>query len=229
LFSIDSNQFYSLLGEYTGARDEFSKKIEIINTNISKFMSEVDRFLDDNPEIKNLLNEEENKNVDMDELSDINVIIQNEVISEQHTTDQELSSSVELVPVGEVEEIIDSEIDQEREKKLRDLYRKIVKITHPDKTLDQILHELYIQATGYYNEKDLLSLFYLCYKLGISFSVDSVEVEELNERTSDFRSKNKFLDNNLTLVWLYSDKKERVILDYILSQIRGKRMNRMFR
>lgn len=192
-------------------------------------MSEVDRFLDDNPEIKNLLNEEENKNVDMDELSDINVIIQNEVISEQHTTDQELSSSVELVPVGEVEEIIDSEIDQEREKKLRDLYRKIVKITHPDKTLDQILHELYIQATGYYNEKDLLSLFYLCYKLGISFSVDSVEVEELNERTSDFRSKNKFLDNNLTLVWLYSDKKERVILDYILSQIRGKRMNRMFR
>jgi hypothetical protein len=191
-------------------------------------MSEVDRFLDDNPEIKNLLNEEENKNVDMDELSDINVIIQNEVISEQHTTDQELSSSVELVPVGEVEEIIDSEIDQEREKKLRDLYRKIVKITHPDKTLDQILHELYIQATGYYNEKDLLSLFYLCYKLGISFSVDSVEVEELNEKTSDFRSKNKFLDNNLTLVWLYSDKKERVILDYILSQIRGKRMNRMF-
>lgn len=192
-------------------------------------MSEVDRFLEDNPEIKNLLNEEENKNVDIDELSDNNVIIQNEVISEQHTADEELSSSVELVSVGEVEEIIDSEIDQEREKKLRDLYRKIVKITHPDKTLDQILHELYIQATGYYNEKDLLSLFYLCYKLGISFTVDLVEVEELNERTSDFRNKNKFLDNNLTLVWLYSDKRERVILDYILLQIRGKRMNQMFR
>lgn len=192
-------------------------------------MSEVDRFLEDNPEIKNLLNEEENKNFDIDEVSDNNVIIQNEVITEQHTTDEELSSSVELIPVGEVEEIIDSEIDQEREKKLRDLYRKIVKITHPDKTLDQILHELYIQATGYYNEKDLLSLFYLCYKLGISFTVDSVEVEELNERTSDFRSKNKFLDNNLTLVWLYSDKRERVILDYILLQIRGKRMNQMFR
>lgn len=229
MFSIDSNQFYSLLGEYTGARDEFSKKIELINTNIPKFMSEVDRFLEDNPEIKNLLNEEENKNVDIDEQSNEQEDTQDNTGYIESEPDREVSNLDQVIPIEEVQEVMTDVIDLEREKKLRDIYRKIVKITHPDKTLDQILHELYIQATEYYNEKDLLSLFYLCYKLGISFTVDSVEVEELNERTSDFRSKNKFLDNNLTLVWLYSDKKERVILDYILSQIRGKRMNRMFR
>ena len=229
MFSIDSNQFYSLLGEYTGARDEFSKKIELINTNIPKFMSEVDRFLEDNPEIKNLLNEEENKNVDIDEQSNEQEDTQDNTGYIESEPDREVSNLDQVIPIGEVQEVMTDVIDLEREKKLRDIYRKIVKITHPDKTLDQILHELYIQATEYYNEKDLLSLFYLCYKLGISFTVDSVEFEELNERTSDFRSKNKFLDNNLTLVWLYSDKKERVILDYILSQIRGKRMNRMFR
>ena len=137
-------------------------------------------------------------------------------------------SSGSIIPVGQVEEVVIPTNDLEREKKLRTLYRKIVKITHPDKTLDQILHDLYIQATEYYNEKDLLSLFYLCYKLGISFSVDSVEVEELGQKTSDFKNKNKFLENNLTLIWLYSDKRERVILDYILSQISSRRMNQMF-
>jgi len=228
LFSIDSNQFYSLLGEYTGARDEFSKKIELINTNIPKFMSEVDRFLEDNPEIKNLLEEDEKLTDNIDEQSNEQEDTQDNTEYIESESDHEVSNSNQVIPIGEVQEVITDIIDLEREKKLRDIYRKIVKITHPDKTLDQILHELYIQATGYYNEKDLLSLFYLCYKLGISFTVDSVEVEELNEKTSDFRSKNKFLDNNLTLVWLYSDKKERVILDYILSQIRGKRMNRMF-
>lgn len=228
MFSLDSNQFYSLLGEYTGARDEFSKKIELINTNIQKFMSEVDRFLEDNPEIKNLLHEDENRSDDSREILDIEEVIQNDVDIRQHTQDKEISSSVDLVPVGQVEEVMRSATNSEREKKLRELYRKIVKITHPDKTIDQILHELYIQATEYYNEKDLLSIFYLCCKLGISFSVDSIEIEELDQKISDFKSKNKFLDNNLTLVWLYSDKRERVILDYILLQIRGKKTNRMF-
>jgi len=229
LFSIDNNQLYSLLGEYTGARDEFSKKIELINTNIPKFMNEVDRFLEDNPELKKLLREDEKITDYEPEISSEDEIAQNELEKDKYESDDNLSHSKEILSVGEVEEVIVSEIDQEREKKLRDLYRKIVKITHPDKTLDQILHELYIQATGYYNEKDLLSLFYLCYKLGIGFSVDSVEVEELGQKTSDFRNKNKFLDNNLTLVWLYSDKRERVILDYILLQIRGKEINQVFR
>jgi len=229
LFSIDNNQFYSLLGEYTGARDEFSKKIELINTNIPKFMNEVEIFLEDNPELKKLLREDE-KIADYEpEISSEDKIAQNELEEDECEINDNISHSKEILTVSEVEEVTTPEIDQEREKKLRDLYRKIVKITHPDKTLDQILHELYIQATGYYNEKDLLSLFYLCYKLGISFSVDSVEVEELGQKTSDFRNKNKFLDNNLTLVWLYSDKRERVILDYILLQIRGKKMNQVFR
>jgi hypothetical protein len=228
LFSLDSNQFYSLLGEYTGARDEFSKKIELINTNIQKFMSEVDRFLEDNPEIKNLLHDDENKSDDSRELLDSEEVTQNDEDIKQHTQDKDLASSLDLVPVGQAKEVISSVTNSEREKKLRELYRKIVKITHPDKTIDQILHEFYIQATEYYNEKDLLSIFYLCCKLGISFSVDSIEIEELDQKISDFRSKNKFLDNNLTLVWLYSDKKERVILDYILLQIRGKKTNRMF-
>ena len=225
MFSIDTNQFYNLLGEYTGVRDEFSKKIDLINTNIPKFMSEVDRFLEDNPEIKNLFKQDEKITDNVDEISNEDEVMQNVV---EDIPYENSPSSGSIIPVGQVEEVVIPTNDLEREKKLRTLYRKIVKITHPDKTLDQILHDLYIQATEYYNEKDLLSLFYLCYKLGISFSVDSVEVEELGQKTSDFKNKNKFLENNLTLIWLYSDKKERVILDYILSQISGKRMNQMF-
>ena len=225
MFSIDTNQFYNLLGEYTGVRDEFSKKIDLINTNIPKFMSEVDRFLEDNPEIKNLFKQDEKITDNVDEISNEDEVMQNVV---EDIPYENSPSSGSIIPVGQVEEVVIPTNDLEREKKLRTLYRKIVKITHPDKTLDQILHDLYIQATEYYNEKDLLSLFYLCYKLGISFSVDSLEVEELDQKTSDFKNKNKFLENNLTLIWLYSDKRERVILDYILSQISSRRMNQMF-
>ena len=225
MFSIDTNQFYNLLGEYTGVRDEFSKKIDLINTNIPKFMSEVDRFLEDNPEIKNLFKQDEKITDNVDEISNEDEVMQNVV---EDIPYENSPSSGSIIPVGQVEEVVIPTNDLEREKKLRTLYRKIVKITHPDKTLDQILHDLYIQATEYYNEKDLLSLFYLCYKLGISFSVDSVEVEELGQKTSDFKNKNKYLENNLTLIWLYSDKRERVILDYILSQISSRRMNQMF-
>lgn len=228
MFSIESDQLYSLLGEYTGARDEFSKKIDLINTNIPKFMSEVDRFLEENPEIKNLLGEDNQNNIDTTEMENEREITPDEVEIEEYSTPENSSSSTHIIPVDEVKEVDIPTDDREREKKLKDLYRKIVKITHPDKTLDDILHELYIQATGYYNEKDLLSLFYLCYKLGISFDVDSLEVEELDQKTSDFKNKNKFLENNLTLIWLYSDKRERVILDYILSQISSRRMNQMF-
>ena len=225
MFSIDTNQFYNLLGEYTGVRDEFSKKIDLINTNIPKFMSEVDRFLEDNPEIKNLFKQDEKITDNVDEISNEDEVMQNVV---EDIPYENSPSSGSIIPVGQVEEVVIPTNDLEREKKLRTLYLKIVKITHPDKTLDQILHDLYIQATEYYNEKDLLSLFYLCYKLGISFSVDSLEVEELDQKTSDFKNKNKFLENNLTLIWLYSDKRERVILDYILSQISSRRMNQMF-
>ena len=225
MFSIDTNQFYNLLGEYTGVRDEFSKNIDLINTNIPKFMSEVDRFLEDNPEIKNLFKQDEKITDNVDEISNEDEVMQNVV---EDIPYENSPSSGSIIPVGQVEEVVIPTNDLEREKKLRTLYRKIVKITHPDKTLDQILHDLYIQATEYYNEKDLLSLFYLCYKLGISFSVDSLEVEELDQKTSDFKNKNKFLENNLTLIWLYSDKRERVILDYILSQISSRRMNQMF-
>lgn len=230
MFSIDTIQFYNLLGEYTGARDEFSKKIELINTNIPRFMSEVDRFLELNPEIKNLLSEDKIEESSSDDLSqkveNENTI---EILEDNVSQQNENSDSTNIIPLGNVKEITVEESTIERDRKLKDLYRKIVKITHPDKTLDQILHELYIKATSYYNEKDLLSLFYICYKLSISFNVDSFEIEEINHKISDFKNKNKFLDSNLTLIWLYSDKKERVILDYILSQIESKRMRDLFR
>ena len=227
---MDTIQFYNLLGEYTGARDEFSKKIELINTNIPRFMSEVDRFLELNPEIKNLLSENKIEECSSDDLSqkveNKNTI---EILEDNVSQQYENSDSTNIIPLGNVEEITLEESTIERDRKLKDLYRKIVKITHPDKTLDQILNELYIQATSYYNEKDLLSLFYICYKLSINFNVDSFEIEEINHKISDFKNKSKFLDSNLTLIWLYSDKKERVILDYILSQIESKRMRDLFR
>ena len=227
---MDTIQFYNLLGEYTGARDEFSKKIELINTNIPRFMSEVDRFLELNPEIKNLLSENKIEECSSDDLSqkveNKNTI---EILEDNVSQQYENSDSINIIPLGNVEEITLEESTIERDRKLKDLYRKIVKITHPDKTLDQILNELYIQATSYYNEKDLLSLFYICYKLSINFNVDSFEIEEINHKISDFKNKSKFLDSNLTLIWLYSDKKERVILDYILSQIESKRMRDLFR
>ena len=208
----------------------FQKKIELINTNIPRFMSEVDRFLELNPEIKNLLSENKIEECSSDDLSqkveNKNTI---EILEDNVSQQYENSDSTNIIPLGNVEEITLEESTIERDRKLKDLYRKIVKITHPDKTLDQILNELYIQATSYYNEKDLLSLFYICYKLSINFNVDSFEIEEINHKISDFKNKSKFLDSNLTLIWLYSDKKERVILDYILSQIESKRMRDLFR
>ena len=144
MFSIDTNQFYNLLGEYTGVRDEFSKKIDLINTNIPKFMSEVDRFLEDNPDIKNLFKQDEKITDNVDEISNEDEVMQNVV---EDIPYENSPSSGSIIPVGQVEEVVIPTNDLEREKKLRTLYRKIVKITHPDKTLDQILHDLYIQAT----------------------------------------------------------------------------------
>jgi hypothetical protein len=229
MISLDTTQLYNLLGEYTEERDHFSKKIEIINQNIPKFMSEVNKFIETNPQIKELIGEvqENGENVE-------SVYIEDEYNSDEiNNTIDQVTDQVEQqshLPVLVDIDIKKSNenIDELRDRKIKNIYRKIVKLTHPDKTFDEFLHEFYIKATIYYNEKDLLSLFYLCYKLQINFTVDNLEIEELNFKISDFKNKNKFLDSNLTLVWFYSHEKEKVILSYIISQITSRRMRDFF-
>lgn len=230
MISLDTTQLYNLLGEYTEERDDFSKKIEIINQNIPKFMSEVNKFLETNPQMKELIGEVQENGENVESV----------YIEDEYNSSDEINNTIDQV-VERVEqqshlpvlvdidiEKSDENIDELRDRKIKNIYRKIVKLTHPDKTFDEFLHEFYIKATTYYNEKDLLSLFYLCYKLQINFTVDNSEIEELNLKISDFKNKNKFLDNNLTLVWFYSHEKEKVILRYIISQITSKRMRDFF-
>lgn len=225
MFSLDTTQLYNLLGEYTEEKDEFSKKIEIINQNIPNFMNEVNKFLDINPEMKELLGDKE-------EETSVEHIREYDSNQESNHDTKEIEESNEesrLSVLANIStQIIVDDTDKQRDQKIKSIYRKIVKITHPDKTFDEFLHDFYLKATTYYNEKDLLSLFYICYKLRINFTVDTLEIEELHHKISDFKNKNKFLENNLTLVWFHSNEKERVILEYILSQITSKRMRGFF-
>lgn len=122
------------------------------------------------------------------------------------------------------EEQVTSEPEVKRASpKVKKMYREIVKLTHPDKVDDDKLNQMYIEASKFYEEDDLFSMYTMYEQLGISYEVEDNEIGILTEKISMLRQKIELLESTTTWVWYSAndeDFKRDMVLRYILTQIR---------
>lgn len=97
-----------------------------------------------------------------------------------------------------------------REDSIKKIYRKIVKITHPDHTNIKELNNIYIKANKFYDSNDITSLYEICDQLDIEYNISNIENIKLE--IDEMKNKIKFLEKNIIWSWINSNEKEKPIM-----------------
>ena len=127
-----------------------------------------------------------------------------------------------LEHIIEDEEIIEDVDFITKDPKLKSLYREVVKLTHPDKTDDSEMNELYLKVTKMYEQDDMFGVYRICNELGISYDMKVDESVGLIENITQLKSRIEFLENSYTYTWANTedeDLRNNLIYDFIKQQI----------
>lgn len=105
---------------------------------------------------------------------------------------------------------------------LKNLYRKIVKQTHPDKIKNSYLNKLYIDATDAIEKNNALSIYRICVLLDISFEVSIDIAEKLDKEIADLQQKISFLESSYHMKWHNSPKSEKndILVNYLIKSLK---------
>lgn len=118
-------------------------------------------------------------------------------------------------------EIVEKEIIS-RSDETRRLYRDIAKSTHPDKITNHKLNELYLEATGAYEQNDIITLYKVCSELNIEFELPDDYINKIIEKINDYKKRTQFLENTYTFKWLKCEnptEKNQIIIDFIRQRV----------
>jgi len=191
---------------------EYEYKSEIVKEVDSDFIKNVDEFLERNPELKE---EYENKTGKGDNKD-------NEV-NEYDRKEDDQKEDKQLDDDGFEEDVNEEDKSKElpktekkqKSKKVKKLYREIVKLTHPDKTDDKELNNLYLEATIYYEDNDIIGIYKVCNDLDIEYEMDENDHENIKKRITELKGKVKFLEATFTWNWYNAkdDKQKESILE----------------
>lgn len=190
-----------LVHELEFIRSDYEYKSELIQEADKEFIDSVNKVVDSHPELKKIYNQKINKNIEFSEKDQQEEFIQ--------TENQEFEESVFL------------EEHNQKDPKIKNLYRSIVKKTHPDKIGESKLNSLYIESTKYYQQDDLLSLYRVCDKLGIEYEFEESDYLLIQAKINQLKDKIRFLESTFTWLWINSDetKKDDIILNFVRLQL----------
>jgi hypothetical protein len=102
--------------------------------------------------------------------------------------------------------------------KIKKVYRLIVKRTHPDKTKDEHLVDLYMKATEAHDLNNLFELYLICMELNIQISIEEEDFVLLTKIIEEKKKEIKSVENSF--IWLFinapnEEEKEKIIDIYI--------------
>jgi hypothetical protein len=113
-----------------------------------------------------------------------------------------------------VEESIEEEVEEEEldektafiKEGMKKLYRQIVKLTHPDKTMHKNnkkeLNELYIRSKKAMVTMDVYEILTICDRLDIDYSIDINQKSMLEENLEKKKQKIKSLEESFIWLWI---------------------------
>lgn len=144
---------------------------------------------------------------------------------EKESNNNELNEELK----DELEEELDEleEVDEKTSKLkegLKKLYRKIVKLTHPDKTMHKNnkkeLSELYIRAKKAMSTMDVYEILIICDKLDIEYAIDINHKDILEENLQKKKMLLKSIESSFIWLWIKadSDDKKDSIVDLFLQK-----------
>jgi hypothetical protein len=201
---IKQLEIKKLLKELEFVESDYDYKSEAMSIYDAEFMSQVDKFLETRPDLKEKYETKVNKDLD-------------EAVKKQ----VEQAENYDSENLDEFEEN-ENKTSEEKSPKLKKLYREIAKITHPDRVKDKKLNDWYIEATEYYEDNDLSGLYFICDQLGIEYEVDEDDNQLISTKIGKLKDRIQFMESTYTWMWYSADndlKKEMLIMNYIQMQM----------
>ena len=201
---IKQLEIKKLLKELEFVESDYDYKSEAMSIYDAEFMSQVDKFLETRPDLREKYETKVNKDLD-------------EAVKKQVQEAENYDSE----NLDEFEEN-ENRSSEEKSPKLKKLYREIAKITHPDRVKDKKLNDWYIEATEYYEDNDLSGLYFICDQLGIEYEVDEDDNQLISTKISKLKDRIQFMESTYTWMWYSADndlKKEMLIMNYIQMQM----------
>ena len=190
---------------------DFDYRQELLNQADIQFHKTVSLILNDYPELKSIYDSKQE-------------IINESIEKIVHRDEEEIETTTPQNDI-EISDLARSDWENEEDNgnpKLKHLHREIVKVTHPDKIRSHHLNDLYLLATDYYEDGDILNLTLLAYRLNIPINWDSEDLEMLSNRIEFYKQKLFFMESTYTWRWFSSndDKEKReILLGYVRSKI----------
>ena len=191
-------QTKKLFKELEYMESDFEYRNEIISEADSEFITEVNNFLDNHPELKEIYDEK----------------------IDNHIQKSILRNTEEVIELFEIEPIEEEIIPYEDPKlpKVKKLYREIVKLTHPDKVDKKSLNDLYLLATKYYDNNDKIGIYKICTELDIDYDLDNDDNQIIESKIEDLKRRIQFLESTFTWQWINTNgdkEKTEMLISYI--------------
>lgn len=114
-------------------------------------------------------------------------------------------------------------VNEETKKKLKKIYKEIVKKTHPDKTNSEKHLDMYIKSKQAYEENNIIDLYSICIDLQIEFDYDVIDIKSMLEIIDHKKMKLKNLESSYLWLWVHSQdeaEKEKIISLFIQAYVK---------
>ena len=229
---IKQLEIKKLLKELDYVESDFEYKTEIVSENDSKFMQDVNKFLDKHPNLKEMFDKKindriqdiinknkVNENTDLIKREDGNNDTEN---VRTDGNDNEGSSEEKEKNKEDIQNTEEDEIADIKSSKIKKLYREIVKLTHPDRVKNKKLNDLYLKATDFYDKNDIAGIYAICSELKIDYDIDEEDAVNIMDKIRSLKDRIGFVESTFTWKWHYcktDQEKEQLIYLYIRAQI----------
>jgi hypothetical protein len=121
----------------------------------------------------------------------------------------------------ELEKLIkDEDLSEDTKKRMKKMFRGIMKKTHPDKVKSEELIEIYIKSKEAYDTNNLLELSYNANKLKIDIELSELEIEILKDLIKFKKEKLETIEKSWLWMWYKAGtetEKDNVIKLYYLT------------
>jgi hypothetical protein len=110
------------------------------------------------------------------------------------------------------------EVSEEELQKIKNVFRSIAKLCHPDKTTDTYLIGMYDEAQKAYDRNDLLTLFKLTQKMSIEIDIDETNIYLMERIVSEKKQELKMIESSFLWLWANAktdEEKQNLILQFV--------------
>lgn len=197
-------QTKKLLKELDYIQSDYDYKNEIISEADSQFIININSFLDNYPELKEIYN----KRIDAQIINNIDTKLNiDDTINKNNDNNTDITDIV---------------VSDNRPAHIKKIYREIVKLTHPDIVSDKRLNEYYIDATNSYNLNNEVAMYKICMDLNIDKYIEDIDSKVIEQQIVDLKNRISFLENTLAWIWLNTDNendKQELLVKYIRARL----------